>query len=275
MRVATRCCGRTGVSALLELQVAFAETLRSGKPTGVESLVACEGISAAGRIAVYRNHFLISLGDALATAFPVVRRLVGEAYFSAAARRFVQESPPRSPCISEYGQEFADFLRRLPEIEQLAYVADVACLEWALVRAAEADELPGVPPERLATLDPGRLAGTRLTLHPSVGLLASGFPIDRIWRVNQACGEPPIVDLTAGGVRLLVHRCGGEVGWTALETADFTFATDLARGLSIEQASMRASLNHNEFNPAAVFSLLLSRDLIVAFSVLPMEECLQ
>ena len=261
--------------ALRELQASFAHAVRSGEPTGAGSLVASDRIGAAGRLAVYRNHFLISLGDALATTFPVVRRLVGEAFFRAAARRFVQRSPPRSPYLSEYGGGFADFLARLPEAGGLAYVADVARLEWALVEAAEAAEVPAVPPECLATVDPLRLAEARLTLHPSVGLLASAFPIDHIWQANQSCGAPPIVDLAAGAVRLLVHRCDGEVGWTALPAADFAFTAALAHGLSIEQAAMRAAGDSDGFDPAAAFGLLLRGGLIVDFCLYPTEECLQ
>jgi hypothetical protein len=262
------------LSALLELQEAFARTVRSGKSTGIEALVASGRIAAEGRLAVYRNHFLISLGDALATTFPVVRRLVGEACFRAVARRFVQELPPRSPCVAEYGSDFAEFLAQLPPTSDLAYIADVARLEWALISAAAADDVPAVSPEGLAATDPLRLAGARLTLHPSFILLASAFPIDLIWRANQTCGAPPIVDLAAGEARLLVHRCNGEVGWTALPPDAFIFVVALVHGLSIAQA-MQTAVDRDGFDPAAVLALLLQNGLIVDYSLLPTEECLQ
>lgn len=261
------------MSALLDLQQAFARTIRTGEATDIEALVASDRIGAAGRVAVYRNHFLISLADALATAFPVVRRLVGEAYFGAVARRFVQDMPPRSPCVSEYGGGFPDFLACLPEAGGLPFMADVARLEWALIAAAEADDVAAVPPTRFAAVDPAQLAGARLTVHPSVVLLASEFPIDLIWQANQRCGPPPVVDLAAGAARLMVHRCNGEVGWTALPGPDFDFISALVDGCSIEEA-MQCAADSDRFELAAVLTLLLQSGLIVDFSVLPTEECL-
>lgn len=261
------------MSALRDLQETFARTVRTGESTGIEALVASDRIAAAERLAVYRNHFLISLADALATAFPVVRRLVGEAYFGAVARRFVQQMPPRSPCVAEYGEGFAAFFACLPEAGKLPFIADVARLEWALIAAAEADEVAAVPPERLAAVDPAQAARARLALHPSVVLLDSAFPIDLIWQANQTCGAPPIVDLDTGGARLMVHRCNGEVGWTALPAADFAFVTALVDGLSIE-AAMQTAVDGDRFDPAAVLALLLQSGLIIDFSVLATEECL-
>ena len=253
------------MAALLDMQEAFARWVSTGQATGVDSLVDGGTICSTSRLAVYRNHFLISLGDALAATFPVVRRLLGDVCFQAAARRFIQASPPRSPCLSEYGDSFPAFLAQLPENRSIAYVADVARLEWALNISGQSEEAQPVSLERLAVLDPMDLAGAQLTLQPFVELIASDYPVDRIWRANQSDGAPPCVDLGAGKSHLLVLRQGGETGWIRLSRADFAFASAVAEGLPVELAAQRAGEESAEFNLAAAFGLLLQHSLVVDF----------
>jgi hypothetical protein len=259
---------------LRDLQAGFAQAVRAGASTAIEGAVVADGIGAAGRIAVYRNHFLISLTDALAAGYPVVARLVGDAFFRAATRRYVQERPPRSPCVAEYGEEFPDFLENLPEALGLPYIGDVARLEWALICAAEAADPRPVAADRLAMLVPDRLATARLTLHPSVRLLASPFPIDRIWKANQGCGVPPVVALSEGGACLLVFRAAAEVGWVALPRPVFDGVSALARGQTIEQAGAR----HGDGDPGSdaipAFVMLLTNGLITDVSLSATEECM-
>lgn len=75
---------------------------------------------------VYRNTVLKGCVDALAANFPTVLRLVGEDWFRAAALIHVCAEPPRSVCLIEYGQEFADFLSGFEPAAALPYLPDVA-----------------------------------------------------------------------------------------------------------------------------------------------------
>ena len=50
------------------------------------------------RFGVYRNNVYASLIDVLAGRFPVVARLVGEEFFRAMARAYVEQSRRARPC---------------------------------------------------------------------------------------------------------------------------------------------------------------------------------
>ena len=69
-----------------------------------------DGTPAIKRFSVYRNNVIGSLKTGLSKTFPVVEALVGEEFFSAMAGEFISRMPPRSPVMSEYGSEFADFV---------------------------------------------------------------------------------------------------------------------------------------------------------------------
>ena len=74
--------------APVELLDEFALALRSGPlPDGLTALLTARDPSEVEqRFAVYRNNVTVSLTEALAQRFPVIKRLVGEEFFAALAR---------------------------------------------------------------------------------------------------------------------------------------------------------------------------------------------
>jgi hypothetical protein len=60
----------------------------------------------ARRFAVYRNNVQHGLTRALAARFPVVEALVGAEFFTAMARVFAAEAPPRDPVLLRWGDAF-------------------------------------------------------------------------------------------------------------------------------------------------------------------------
>ena len=214
--------------------------------------------------------FEVTLIDALVATFPIVQQLVGNPFFQAAARRYVREAPPAHPCLFEYGGDFPAFLDRLPEARSLAYLGDVARLEWAINEAWHAPDAPAVPAVdegAAARLIAARFSDLGLRLHPSCRLIASPFPVDRIWRVHQkACSERETVDLDAGGVRLLVHRREDEVGWIDLPPADFAFLDSLIMSGSLHAALTFARSVDNGFDPTAIIAALIEGGLVSSIS---------
>jgi hypothetical protein len=260
------------MSSLRELQAAIAESIRAGDTSAAQGLVVSDAIAATARLAIYRNHFLVTLKDVVAATFPVVERLVGRPFFNAAAHRFVQSRPPTSPCLFEYGGAFADFLDGLPEVAGLPYLADVARLEWALAKADNAADVEPLTADGLVSVPPEYLTHLAFTLHPSASLVVSAFPIDRIWRANQDCNDSETVDLSSGGAHLLIHRSNGEVGWCALSAPEFAFVAALDRGVRLDHAVASASAAGDVFDLAALLAVLLDGAVLSSFSLISPQE---
>jgi len=228
---------------LRDLQSAFARYLADGEAAPLVPAVASDGVSAAHRMQIYRNHLRISLSEALAATYPVVRRLLGDTCFGAFAKRYAVERPPSAPCLFEYGAGLAEFLEQFPELADFPYLPDVARLEWALNRAAHADETPALDPCRLAALDTAAFDRAVLLLHPSVTLLASPYPVAHIWKANQpGTDATEVVDLAEGGDRLLVLRRTADLdaGWRRLSAAEYTFLDRSAAGEPLMDAVAKA-----------------------------------
>jgi len=197
--------------------------------------VVADGLAPAARLALYRHHVLTSLTAALEATFPVVVRLVDARFFGFACDRYVRAEPPTGPCLFEYGATFPDFLARFEPCRDLPWLPDVARLEWAMNVALHAPEAAPLTSEVVRGLDAGTLESARLALHPSVTLLESAWPVDAIWRANQAEGHG-VVDLDAGAVRLCVWRLDDEVVFRALAPAALAFRRAIARSGRLDVA---------------------------------------
>lgn len=217
---------------LRELQAGFGAALLGEDEGAAAAHVRADGLGASGRLAIYRHHVITSLTAALESTYPVVVRLVDVRFFRYAAQRYIREHPPAGPCLFEYGAMLPEFLERFAPSRHLAYLPDVARLEWAMNAATHAAQGPPLEPEMLLTR-------ATVGLQPSVTLLSSAWPVDAIWRANQTdAGEG--VDLLAGGVRLQIWRAGDEVVFRGLAPASFAFRAALARSGRLDDAAAAA-----------------------------------
>jgi hypothetical protein len=125
----------------------------------------------------------------------------------------------------EYGGEFADFLEAFPPARELAYLADVARFEWLMNRAAHATDAEPASVDALAQVAPEDAERLMFRLDPSLGYLASPFPVDAIWRANRSCdSDDAAIDL-AGGVHWKSAAATGTSSF-ASSTGSFRLSPD-------------------------------------------------
>ena len=128
---------------LHELQTAFVATMRGGEPLAdLEAAVLAGGLSVAERLAIYRNNHRLTLAGALASAYPVLERLLGCTSFAQLAARYVAQTPSASGDLHGYGACFGAFLDDFAPLADWPWHADLARLEWAVHEAyyaADAD----------------------------------------------------------------------------------------------------------------------------------------
>ncbi len=260
------------MSPLRELQAAMRAALLDEPGRAPVTAILDDGLGAEARLAIYRHHVLDSLTEVLGATYPVVRRLVDERFFAYAADRYIRRHPPAGPYLFEYGAAFADFLAGFPPCAHLAYLPDVARLEWAINVAAHAPDAVPLDPRALQGLDPTDAPRLRFGVHPSLTLLASPWPVDRIWRANLPDSAETTVDLAAGGARLAVCRRGEQVVLDALEPAPWALRAALAGGRSLEEAAAAALGLDPGLDLAAALRALLEDGTLIAFTLSPREE---
>ena len=250
---------------LRELQSAFRAGILDDAPDRALALIGGDPATAARRLALYRNNTLGSLATVLARSFPVVERLVGADFFRGTAHRFVAAAPPDRPQLLAYGAAFPAFLDSFEPARRLPYLGDVARLEWARQEAWFAGDAPPLTPSDLAAVPPERLATLVPAPHPSLRLVASDYPIHRIWRVNQPVHERVArVDLAAGGERVLIHRSGSTIIQETLSPGGFALAAAVVDAAPLGAAAEAALAAEPDLDLQAALAGLLAAGVFAA-----------
>jgi len=124
----------------------------------------------------------------------------------------------------------------------LVYLPDVARLEWAWHEAFHATDAVPLGAEALAAIPMDALPRLTLTLHPSVRLVQSDYPVAAIWRANQPDRtDPPRIDACAGGERVLVIRPAADVDVRTLSPGAHWLLSSLGDGETLADAFAAAA----------------------------------
>jgi hypothetical protein len=253
---------------LLQLQRAFATRLLEGETKGIKP----DGLrlDALG-FGVHANNTRVSLRVAVENVYPVTRRLVGADFFATMAEQFVASHPPNHGWLSAYGADFADFVAQYRPAADLAYLADVARIEWARVRAANAPDAPGLDLTALTRMDPEALEGLPLNLHVAASLVYSASPAFDIWRAHQDNGSDDEqlaqIDLAKGPQTTLVSRSAAlEVGVALIGPGDAAFLSTLAGHSPFGAAYQAAVLAEANYDLACRLGDLVCMRALAAFT---------
>jgi len=244
-------CEGAFTQALLNVEAAV--------PSGLQGPL---GHSPARRFAVYRNNVYASLIDTLANRFPATVRLVGEQFFRAMTREYVEGSPPRSAVLLQYGADFSNFIAGFPPAAAVPYLADIARLEWAWHEAYHAADAEPMSQDALAALG-ARSENIALELHPSVGLIRSDYPIITIWELTMRDGEQEPGRLPADSEDAFVLRPELEVTVRRLPPGGAAFIDALRGGATLPVAAASALDQVPEFDLAANLAGLMRSGALV------------
>lgn len=255
--------GRVDVQRLAELQADFAAALvdpARPAPAAVQRQVK---LPQSRRFDVYRNNMVVSLIEALEATYPVVQRLVGRDFFRAAAKTYIRRAPPRSPVLLLYGEGFGDFLDGFEPAAGVPYLGDTARLEWARIYAYHAADAAALGVGSLAEIPEAALAATRFTLHPSLRLLRSRFPVASLWAVSSGADPAAEVDM-ARGEAVAVLRPALTVETRVLPAGGYTFMSSLAGGRCLGEAAEAAATAVDGFDLACHLQGLFQLGAVIA-----------
>lgn len=232
------------------------------RPTG---LTDGAGHPAGRRFDVYRNNVAVSLTEALETAFPVIRKLVGDANFKLLAGVFLRQNPPSSPLMMFYGAEMPAFLAMFEPTKSLGYLPDVARLELALRESYHAADSKPIDPSTLQAAAPDVLMESSLTLAPSVRLIRSRWPIHAIWHYNMDGGPKP----APVAEDVIVLRAEMDPVPVLLPQGGGVFVDAVQRGASLGSAFEAAAQDCADFDLSQTLALLIGAHAITDIGETP------
>lgn len=252
---------------LEELQQQFADAVLKQDEAALCDVINAEGISPAGRVDIYRNNVMVGLQRVMMARYPVVCKLVDERFFKYAVAEYIKQHPSESGNLDDYGKAFAEFLSAFEPTKPFAFLPDTARLEWAhheCYRAAEHEKIDAVA---LSKLPPESYEHLRFTLHPSVQLLCSEYPLDVLWALGQGNENEDSIELPERGVELLLVRPDTEVQQIVLEKGEYAYLNALAEGGTFLKAYETAIKEHEGFDLGGALQKFVSNGVCVAFSI--------
>jgi hypothetical protein len=253
----------SAAGSLARFQDGFAQALLAPDPAASPDLAP--EIAALARqpgFAVYRNTVVKGCIDALQANYPSVSRLVGDAWFRAAATLFLREQLPAQATLLYYGAGFADFLARFEPAAELPYMPGVARLDRCWTEAHTAEDEPALDPRTLAGLAPDALAATVLRPHAAARWAwFADQPVYSIWQRNRmAVDDERSIDWHGEGALLV--RPDSEVSWVQLDLAGCTFLDACAAGRPLPEAAEAALAAQEDADLAALMKTLLEAGAI-------------
>lgn len=218
-------------------QLAFADAVCSGNDDAAAPLSLKEradgGVALLG---IYRHAYAARLVEALRDNYEVLARAMGDAAFDALARAYVAQHPSRLPSIRWYGDGLADFMDHHADLVAHPAFADLARMDWALRSAFDAPDAEPLQREQLAALRAEDWPTLRLSLHPSVRIVALHWSVEAAWHVlrahadGESGAEPELPTPTELPHDLLAWRPALETRWRSLVDAESHLLRLLAKG---------------------------------------------
>ena len=242
------------------MQQQFVDALFDRDKTGLLEFV--QGPSDAlksRRLDIYRNNVFYSLGSALGDLYPVVKKLTGADFFSATASVYLHKYPPGRAAMVSLGEDFPDFLQQFEHTVSMPWLADVARLELMWHQSYHAADVDSLGVNEFAVIPVDELVNIRLTVHPSIRLLVSRYPILQIWQANQeGHAHDETIDLDAGGEAVCIYRLNNEVILKKEDLPSCILLMALGEGETLCDAVLAAQAIDPEYTPTAFFAQCIS-----------------
>jgi hypothetical protein len=216
------------------------------------------------RFNIYRNNRAGSLIEALQSTYPVLHKLLGDTFFRAAARQFIDKSPPTSPILNEYGEAFGQFVQKLPGTADYPYLEDVATLEWRRLRAYHALDQRVLTMDCLRSKSTPLLIASKLHRHSATWLVNSNWPVGSLWD-SISTESKARVKLTQNE-SVLITRPELDVQMQLLDTGSALFLEHLQSGTTIAEAASEMLLWDADFNTGTHLQALISMGAFSAIS---------
>jgi hypothetical protein len=256
------------MSELLEIQNDIAASLHDATAsTRAERRLRGEVDLIQKRLAIYRANTNASIAKALVAAYPVIQRVVGDEFFDALARACHRALPSVSGDLFDYGADFAEFLEQLPHTRSMPYLPDLARVEWAVHRAYGAADATAWDASSLAEVPEAHQAAISFEWAAGTSLIASDYPLARIWMIHQDDYEGEFDVDWSTAQRVLVARDGFRVAVSALSEGDAAFVAASLAGRSLGSAATDALNVDATFDLGALLSKSLASHLITGFTL--------
>jgi len=232
----------TPPESLKQLQTNFSAAVFSDQRELMAEAVMQQGdLSAEQRVGIYRNSVHGILWQYLASLYPVCNQLVGEKFFEGISDLFIDQQPPNTPFLADYGSELPVFMREHEAFSSMRWVNQVAELEWARHQAWNNKNQAISDFSQLATLTEEQQLSLQFQLPESMQLLHSPYAIHQVWLAHQPeeySGKIPLEEIQLQQEDyILVWRAERQLQQIQINEQQWQFLTTVKESKSLAELS--------------------------------------
>ena len=185
-------------------------------------------VGVTKRLGIYSDGYRLRIIEALDTAYPNLKAMLGDDLFISAARSYIDQYPSTYRNMRWVGDQMqAHLTKTLP---QYPVAAEMAVFEWALGLAFDAEDAPVLQLQDLAAIPPETWGDLYFELHPSVQLLDLQWNAVAIWQALDNEETP------AGAEKIhepcLVWRSDMNSHYRSLDAQEFNALQQVSAGAS-------------------------------------------
>lgn len=251
---------------LPELQHQFINAMMNEAQTSLLNSIKQNKLTAGQCLNIYKNNVLITLTQVLKDIYPAIVSLVGEESFMAVAQQYITQYPSTSRNVHDFGDKFPAFLEDYAPARSLPYLPDVARLAWSYHEVFHEEVPCAFELNELSLISAAQYPLLKFSLTPASRLLASRFPLLKIWRLCQE-EQAEEVNLDEGGDKLLVVRSTSlEITIEKLTAGEFALLSAFENQVNFETACLLALSAEPVFNIDTALQKHVLSGSIAAFS---------
>ncbi len=206
---------------LRELQRVLSTHIVTGDGPPLEAWIRVPaGADPAARIAAYTQGYPARVTEALRESYPALANILGDGSLAGLSDRYRGVLPDEPLNLNDVGADLPHFLQTDRLTEQLAFLPELAELEWAITRsfhAAAGDRFDPIDCKRWSIDDWQR---AQIRFQPGLALLRSHWPLRALHATRNQDRDEIDVDLEQGGECVVIFRRGFEVVVEAVEVRE-------------------------------------------------------
>jgi len=259
------------MTTLAKLQRNFISDCLSGKLTEENTRLAkdidTQSISASGLMGIYQTSAIGNIINSMKLTYPVIEKLVGDVFFRAMCKQYILSHWPKTANMDDYGSDFAHFLSEFEHVNHLIYLEDVARLEWLFHQSSLANDALTTDWKLLAKVSESEVLKLKFELAPSVALIKSDFPIEKIWRMNQLnAPQEGTIEILDSETLLLLYRDGFKIEMKSLSKGEFELLGSFLYGKTFEQAIKISTDAENDFSIQVALNKYIEQGVVCGFA---------
>ena len=155
----------------------------------IKSVIDDKKVGAKKRLGIYFDAYRLRIIEALATAYPQLKALLGDVLFNQVAREYIDAYPSTYLNLRWYGSQMRGHLQET--LAQHPIAAEMANFEWTLSLAFDAEDVPELSLQDLATIPPESWVDLSFEFQPAIKIIQTSWNTIAVWQALEAGEAPP------------------------------------------------------------------------------------